>query len=67
MIESWLQWTCDGCGDTAFTNIPNQTRKELLKMMKDDGWKRRGRLDYCPTCVKEGRAKRRETILDVVG
>lgn len=52
MIEVWLQYTCDGCDQTEYTTMPNESKAELNKGLKEDGWRVHGRLHYCNTCVK---------------
>ena len=45
MIETWFQWTCNGCGETEFFPLPCASKSDI---------------DYCPRCVKSGAAKRRD-------
>jgi len=59
MIEKWLQYTCDGCGETEQCGDPNATAKEVRKHIKQYGWKNIGRLDYCQACVDSGLARDR--------
>jgi len=61
MLETWTQWTCDGCGETENFPFPNATKREVRDSLRDGGWKSYGQLDYCPKCVQSGAAKRRET------
>ncbi len=60
MIEKWLQYTCDGCGETETADAPNETAAECRRRIREYGWANRGRLDYCPECVKDGAAARRD-------
>jgi uncharacterized protein CbrC (UPF0167 family) len=60
MIEKWLQYTCDGCGETETDGDPNVTAREVRERLRGYGWRNGGRLDYCPNCVKDGAAARRE-------
>lgn len=65
MLESWLQWTCDGCGETEYHVQSNVTRAQARAELKGAGWKYfSGDLDYCPRCVKRGIAARRETEMN---
>lgn len=65
MIETWHQWTCNGCGVTENTAFPNLTKADVRGDLKAQGWKHfPGDLDYCPKCVKSGSAKRRETSMN---
>lgn len=65
MIESWLQWTCDGCGETEYHPHSNTTRTQARSELKASGWRAyAGDLDYCPRCVKRGIAARRETEMN---
>lgn len=61
MLETGIQWTCDGCGNTEVWPEINVTKSEVRKKMKQDGWQSYGQLDYCPACVKAGAARRRDT------
>lgn len=62
MIEEVFQYTCDGCGETDF-NPYQQTERELRAYLLEHGWKRYGHLDYCPLCVANGKAKRKDTSM----
>lgn len=64
MIESWLQYTCDGCGATEFDPSPNVTRKECRGEMNRYGWVSVGRRDYCRACVKDGAHKGGESLFE---
>lgn len=65
MIETWHQWTCNGCGVTENTSLPNLTKSDVRGELKGQGWKHfAGDLDYCPVCVENGAAARRETSMD---
>lgn len=60
MIETWFQWTCNGCGDTEHYALPTVPKSEVRKYLRERGWQHfPGDLDYCPICVKNGKAKRR--------
>lgn len=63
MLETWIQWTCNGCGETEYFMLPDSTRKEVRTHLKGKGWRSYGTLDYCPECVRSGAAKRRETSM----
>ena len=65
VTKTWLQWTCDGCGETNTSTEPNETRTQARAGLKKNGWKHfAGDLDYCPKCVKRGIAARRETEMN---
>lgn len=64
MLESWIQYTCDGCGETEYHGESNATRAEVREHLKAGGWRSYGLLDYCPRCVKNGNASRRETDMN---
>lgn len=60
MIETWHQWTCDGCGETECTSTPCLSKAEVRAALKKSGWKHyTGDLDYCHKCVANGNAKNR--------
>lgn len=61
MIEVWLQVTCDGCGTTTNSEMPNSTKSEFREDLKECGWQSVGLLNYCRSCVKIGNARRRVT------
>lgn len=52
MIEVWLQYSCDGCDETEYTTMPNETKAELNEDLKQEGWKVFGKLHYCKDCVR---------------
>lgn len=61
MIETWFQWTCNGCGETEFFPFPCASKSEVREQLKAGGWQHfPGDIDYCPRCVKSGAAKRRD-------
>lgn len=65
MIETWQQWTCDGCGETEYAVGSNMTRAQVRSDLKEVGWQHfAGDLDYCAKCVKRGVAARRETDMN---
>jgi len=64
VIETWLQWTCDGCGDTEHHAQPNVSKSAVREYLKGRGWRNYGSLDYCPKCVQNGNASRRETDMN---
>lgn len=64
MIEKWLQYTCDGCGDTDQSGDPNESARDVRARIKEYGWRNVGRLDYCPDCVKHGLAAQRAEGFD---
>lgn len=59
MIEKWLQYTCDGCGETDSSGDPNESAKDVRARIKEYGWRNYGRLDYCKSCVDCGLAAER--------
>lgn len=62
MIEKWLQYTCDGCGETETDGTPNISAADVRKHIRTQyGWKNFGSLDYCRECVADGKAARRDT------
>lgn len=64
MIEVWHQWTCDGCGATETYPMPNTLMADVRKYLKNGGFQcKKGGLDYCPRCVKNGKARRNDTSL----
>lgn len=64
MLESWIQYTCDGFGETESFPNPDTTRSDVRESLKTGGWRSHGVLDYCPRCVKNGNARRRETDMN---
>lgn len=46
MIERWLQITCDHCGETDNSTVPNMTIKEFLCDIKPS-WYRVGNKHAC--------------------
>ena len=64
MLESSIQWTCDGCGETEVWHEMNVTKQEVRAQLREGGWRSYGVLDYCPKCVKNGNARRRETDMN---
>lgn len=71
MIESWLQVSCDGCGDsprgeqrTHFHPMPNTTRGEFRADLKASGWRSVGAKDYCPDCVDEGKHRAGTSVFE---
>jgi hypothetical protein len=64
MIEVWHQWTCDGCGETETYPIPCTPLSDVRNYLKTGGWKCKvGGLDYCPKCVKNGKAAKNDKSL----
>jgi len=61
MLETWIQWTCDGCGVTEMHSQSDVAKGQVRASLKSGGWRSHGRLDYCLRCVKSGAAGRRET------
>lgn len=66
MLETWIQWTCDGCEITDTYPAPHATKAEVRAQMKLDGWQHvssgasvTGGLDYCSDCIVAGRARKR--------
>jgi len=65
VIEKWLQYTCDGCGETEQSGNPNESARDVRARIKEQyGWRNVGRLDYCPECVKRGLAAQRAEGFD---
>lgn len=60
MLESWIQCTCEGCGETEFWPFASETKRTVRAALRKAGWRSYGVLDYCPVCVLNGNAKRRE-------
>lgn len=61
MLETTIQYTCDGCGETEVHFEMNVPKHEVRAYLKTMGWRSYGALDYCKKCVANGNAKRRET------
>jgi hypothetical protein len=66
MLETSIQWTCDGCGITEVWPEMNVTKREVRAEMRKGDWRNYGALDYCPKCVANGAATRRETGMGLV-
>lgn len=66
MLETWIQWTCDGCGDTESFPSPNETKGHVRAELRKGGWRSYGQLDYCPRCVTSGAARRRDTNMGLL-
>ena len=64
MLETWIQWTCDGCGATENNNESDVSKKSVRAGLKESGWRSYGTLDYCPKCVRNGNARRSETDMN---
>lgn len=64
MLETNIQYTCDGCGETEVHHELNVSRQQVREELRAHGWRSYGRLDYCPRCVKNGNARRRETDMN---
>ena len=48
MLETWHQWTCDGCGETEYTAMPDETRAQVRAYLRARGWRSLSdNLDYC--------------------
>lgn len=59
MMEIWLQITCNGCGETDNSVLPNQTKAEFRTEKRNGGWRRTTNdLDYCGKCVEKGALKK---------
>lgn len=57
MIETWFQWTCNGCGEAENYPMPSVPKSEVREYLEKRGWQHfPGDLDYCPRCVKNGAA-----------
>ena len=64
MIETWFQWTCNGCGEAENYPMPSVPKSEVREYLEKRGWQHfPGDLDYCPRCVKNGTAKRHDTSM----
>ncbi len=37
MLETWHQWTCDGCGETEYTAMPDETRAQARAYLRARG------------------------------
>lgn len=64
MLETTIQWTCDGCGMTEVWPEMNIPKYIVRAELKKGGWQSFGVLDYCPGCVENGNAKHRETDMN---
>lgn len=64
MLETAIQYTCDGCGDTEIFSRMNVTKGEVRESLKQLGWRSYGTLDYCKKCVENGNAKDRVTDMN---
>ncbi|HDR9034261.1 TPA: DUF4148 domain-containing protein [Burkholderia vietnamiensis] len=54
MLETWIQWSCDGCEATEMWHDPNVTRAQVRAELRKGGWRSYGVLDYCPKCIERG-------------
>jgi len=52
-IERFYEVNCDGCMNDAFQEEAND-QHAVWSRLKKMGWKRRGRLLWCPRCVQAG-------------
>lgn len=67
MIETWFQWTCNGCGKTEFYPHSTVPKSEVRQHLKSGGWQHfKEDKDYCPQCVANGAAARRDTSMGEV-
>lgn len=64
MLETSIQFTCDGCGETEVYYEHDVTRKTVRMYLKERGWKSFGTLDYCPRCITNGNARKRVTDMN---
>lgn len=65
MIETWRQWTCNGCEETGNSALPNMSIAEVKTYLKKGGWLFfPGDLAYCPSCIKRGAAERKPNLFD---
>ena len=54
----------NGCGETENYPSPSVLKSEVRKYLRERGWQNfPGDLDYCPSCVQNGTAKRRDTSM----
>lgn len=60
MLETTIQYTCDGCGVTEIHCEMSVTKGAVRAVLKSCGWRSYGVLDYCEKCVENGKAKRRD-------
>lgn len=65
MVESYLEISCDGCGDLDSSDASNITQKEFRKSLRRYGWRSYGTLDYCRKCVDSGVAAEKQSIFVV--
>ena len=66
MLETSIQWTCDGCGITDVWPEMNVSKQEVRAEMRKGGWRHYGALDYCSKCVAGGAAQRREAGMGLI-
>lgn len=64
VIETTLQYTCDGCGETEIYPNMDATKRECREYLRAGGWRSYGVLDYCKRCVKNGNSRRRVTDMN---
>lgn len=64
MMEVWLQITCNACGTTDNSDLPNKTKAEFRAEMKTKyGWRRTtDDLDYCARCVAKNALGKRPNM-----
>src|SRR6218665_2667606 len=56
--------TCNGRGETENDPYPSAPKSEVREYLGKRGWQHfPGDLDYCPRCVKNGAANRRDTSM----
>lgn len=63
MLETWIQWTCDGCEETETYPSPNATKQTVRAYLRQCGWRSFGSLDYCHRCVAKGIHRKRESVI----
>lgn len=66
MIEVWLQVTCNGCGSTTNSGLPNTTKADYRASLRTYGWRvAPGGKDYCRDCVRLGKAAKGVNIFAI--
>lgn len=62
MIERWLQITCDHCGETDNSTMPNMTVAEFLADINPP-WRKVGKLHACSAaCAEELRTTKLDNM-----